>query len=114
MVDVRVANTEGVENTHTDIVENDASLEVQVDDGVLEIQTEEEVLTTISNIEKGGALELRPIDEEEMTKIDHFIKQTCGCKNNNGGPCSDVLASKFSLLRAQCAEVDKTSLDYEN
>ena len=59
-----------------------------------------------------GALELRPIDEEEMTKIDHFIKQTCGCKNNNGGPCSDVLASKFSLLRAQCAELDKTSLDY--
>ena len=36
------------------VVENDASLEVQVDDGVLEIQTEEEVLTTISNIEKGG------------------------------------------------------------
>ena len=35
-------------------LENDASLEVQVDDGVLEIQTEEEVLTTISNIEKGG------------------------------------------------------------
>ena len=59
-----------------------------------------------------GALELRPIHEEEMTKIDHFIKQTCGCKNNNGGPCSDVLASKFSLLRAQCAELDKTSLDY--
>ena len=59
-----------------------------------------------------GALELRLIDEEEMTKIDDFVKQTCGCKNSNGGPCSDVLASKFSLLRAQCAELDKTSLDY--
>ena len=43
-----------------------------------------------------------------MSKIDHFVKQTCGCKNSNGGPCSDVLASKFSLLRAQCAELDKT------
>ena len=37
------------------VVENDVLLEVQVDDGVLEIQTEEEVLTTVINsIEKGG------------------------------------------------------------
>ena len=36
------------------VVENDVLLEVQVNDGVLEIQTEEEVQTTvINNVERG-------------------------------------------------------------
>lgn len=58
-------------------------------------------------------LELRSIDENEIHKIEEFVRNSCGCKNDNGGPCSNVFsADKIGLVRAQCSELDKPSLDY--
>ena len=57
-------------------------------------------------------LELRAVDEEERRKIEEFVDKTCGCKKVNGGPCSIPLADKFGIVRARCAEMDKTSLDF--
>ena len=56
--------------------------------------------------------ELRAIDEVEKVKIEKFIAETCGCKKVNDGPCSNILATKFPIIRAQCAELDRASLDY--
>ena len=56
--------------------------------------------------------ELRVIDEIERVKIETFVEETCGCTKVNGGPCSNVLAEKFPVIRAQCAEMDRASLDY--
>ena len=46
-----------------------------------------------------------------MRDIENFVSNTCGCKKNNGGPCSAIFADKFYSVRAQCADLDKQSLD---
>ena len=56
--------------------------------------------------------ELRVIDEIERVKIEKFVEETCGCTKVNGGPCSNVFTEKFPVVSAQCAEMDRASLDY--
>ena len=92
-------------------------------DSEIDLQTEEVETTrengnfvswaTIFNrsLDCSIGFELRPLDEKEKNDIDNFISKTCGCKLYNGGPCSLLFANKFYSVRAQCADLDKASLD---
>ena len=38
---------------------------------------------------KGTKFDLRSEDEDESSRIKTFMEKTCGCKLNDGKPCSD-------------------------
>ena len=84
--------------------------EVQTTDGAGKTASNTTDLHTLCNV---GIvpLELMPLDMKEKNEIEKFVTNTCGCKMNNGGPCSDKFADKFYTVRAQCADLDKESLD---
>ena len=69
---------------------------------------------SISTTTDGTSIELQPTDEisSEERKCQEFVQHTCGCRLNNGSPCSSLVPlQKYVCHCSEAAALTRDQLD---